>query len=308
MFKSSRFSPRNYNLKLFSVVWTVGIIAPLIYPTGASAFTGHPWRVELVTSFILSIFLASCLFAARRNINVAALSPEVVSYIIAPLGAFIIWSALSAFWAESGSSVLHQTLVWACYLIFFLFALVVVSDKKLFRISTISLGAVISVICLCCIFEFVFGETLNETFGFRYGKFAEILAALLPLFFSFVLRLNRKYLVWASLVTLFLWLGLLFSMSRGALFSAIIGLSIFIFLRIFNNKTSAEKRRLIFAVTGLIFVVLLIQIPLSLSNGQRGGTLSRVKIHDEKDSGNSIFGNIRFLFAGVGKEMLLDNY
>lgn len=308
MFISSRFSFRDNSLKVFSAVWAIVIITPLVYSTGSSAFIGLPWKAELATSFILGIFLIFGLFAARRNINAVPISPEIVSYIVAPFGAFIIWSAMSAFWAESGLSVLHHTLVWACYLIFFLFALAVVSDKKLFRISIISLGAVAGIICLCCLFEFIFEEGTGETFGFRYGRFAEVFAALLPLFFSFILRLNRKYFILAILVTLFLWLGLLFSMSRGSLFSSIVGLSVFILLRIFTDKTSSEKRRLIFAAAGLAFVVLLIQIPLVLSNGRKASTLSRVKLQDEKDSSNSISRNIRFLYGGVGKEMFFDNY
>ena len=206
---------------------------------------------------------------------------------------------MSAFWAESVLSVVHHTLVWACYLIFFLLAIYIVSDKRLFKISIIALGSVISIICLCCIFEFVFEESIGETFGTRYGRYAEIFAMLLPLFFSFVLRLKRKHLWWAVSISAFLWLGLLFAMSRGSLFSSIIGLSFFVLLRIFSKKSLTEKRRLAFALTGLIFIAFL---------APDGGTFSRIAINDEKNPDNSFSQNVRLLYAGVGKEMFCENY
>ncbi len=212
---------------------------------------------------------------------------------------------MSAFWAESALSVLHHTLVWACYLIFFLFALAVVSDKKLFRISIISLGAVVSIICISSVVEFISKEIIE----YRYAKFAEIFAALLPVFFSFVLRSNRKYLVWSILVTAFLWLAILFTLSRGAFFASVIGLSVFILLRIFTKKTLTEKRRLIFAAAGIVFIGLATQISSSTTTSeQKGSTFSRIVIKDEKDPSNSISLNARFLFAGIVKEMFFDNY
>lgn len=212
---------------------------------------------------------------------------------------------MSAFWAKSGLSVLHHTLIWIGYLIFFLFALSIVSNKKLFRISIISLGSVVSIICVASIIEFVSKETIE----YRYAKFAEIFAALLPVFFSFILQSNRKYLVWSILATVSLWLGILFSLSRGAFFASITGLSVFILLRIFTKKTLDERKRLAFAISGIIFIVLFTQISnFTTANEQKGSTFSRIVIKDEKDPSNSISLNARFLFAGVVKEIFFDNY
>ena len=309
MFISSRFSYRDDSLRLFSAIWTIVIIAPLIYSPNSLAFIGHPWKVELAASFILGIFLTCYLFTNRTNENAVSISPKIASSIIAPCCALIIWSALSAFWANSVLSVAHHTLVWACYLAFFLFAIYIVSDKKLFRITIISLGLVITIIGFTCIVQFVFEEKIGEIFGFRYGRYAEIFAAVLPLFFSFVLRLNRKHLVWAILVSLFIWLGLLFTGSRAALTSSVIGLSVFILLRILTKKTSTEKRRLVFATLGIVFIALLTQISLAINaNEHKGGTFSRFVIQEEKDPSNSVSRNVRLLFAGVGLEMFSNNY
>ncbi len=251
MFNNSKSAFLNNNLKWFSAVWAMCLIAPLVYFPAPASIIGHPWKVELSISLILSLSLVSSLYFLLKNKYAGLISPKLVSYIIIPFCAFIIWSAISAFWAGSFLSVVHHTLVWTGYLIFFLFALHIISNKKNFKISIISLGSVISIICLCCIGEFLFSPSIGETFGFRYARFAEIFASLLPLFFSFVLRLNRKHLVWAISVTLFLWLGTIFSMSRGSLLSSIVGISVFILLRVFTVKTSSEKRRLI-AVIGSV--------------------------------------------------------
>ncbi len=295
-------------LKWFAVVWAICIIAPLVYFPGAAVLTGHPWKVELLISFVLFVSLMCGLLFRRETRHVFSIAPQIARFIIAPCCALILWSALSVFWAGSIPSVVHHTLVWACYLTFFLFAIRLASDKRLFKITIIALGSVISIVCLCCIFEFVFEERIGETFGTRYGRYAEIFAALLPLFFSFTVRLKRKHLLWTACATAFLWLGLLFAMSRGALFSSFAGLSVFILLRIFSGKTSAEQKRLSFAAAGLVFIILLAQVSLFSTYGnQKGSTFSRVAIHDEKDSDNSFSRNVRFLYAGVGKEMFFGN-
>ncbi len=302
----------NKNLKWFATVWAIIIIAPLVYFPGSSVLTGHPWKVELIISFVLFTTLVFCFFTQQKNKFIALISPKFTFYIIIPFCALIIWSAISAFWADSILSVAHHSLVWVYYLIFFLLSINIVSDKRLFKLSTIALGSVMTIICLCCVIgfiQFISQESIGETFGTRFGRYAEIFATLLPLFFSFILRLNRKHLLWAVCVTSFLWLGLLFAGSRGSLFSSIIGLSFFVLLRIFSKKTSIEKRRLVLALMGLVFTVLFVQVSLlSIQNEKKGSTISRFVIKDEKESGNSFSQNIRFLYAGVGKEMFFENY
>lgn len=308
MFVKPNFLFRDNWLKTFAAIWAFVLITPLIYFPGPSALFGHPWKVELTISLIFCLFLSCYLFIWKKDEFTASISPNLVRNVLTPCFAFISWSAASAFWASSTLSVAHHTLVWADYLVFFLFALFIASNKKLFKISVISLGSVISIICLSCIFEFILEERPGETFGFRYSRFAEIFAALLPLFFSFTLRLKRKHFIWSVFVTLVLWLALMFTTSRGSLVSAIIGMSVFVVLRILTDKSAAEKKRFIFVLAGLIFVFILTQIPLLSSNEQKASTFSRITTQAENDPGNSLSGNIRFLFAGVGKEMFFDNY
>ena len=308
MFTNSNFAFSNKTLKWFSTVWAIVIIAPLVYFPGSAVLTGHPWKVELVMSFVLFATLAFSFSIQQKNKYTVLISPKIIFYIYFPFCAFIFWSAMSAFWADSILSVAHHSLVWACYLIFFLLTIYIVSNKGLFKITIISLGSVISIISLCCIFEYVFEEATSQTFRGRYSRFAEIFAALLPLFFSLVLRLNRKHLTWAVFVTLFLWLGMLFSTSRGALLSAIIGISVFILLRIFTNKTSAETKRLAYATIGIVFILLLTQTQILKTNEQKITTFSRIAMNDAKNSDDITSQKLRFQFIEIGLKMVSGNY
>ena len=182
--------------------------AARLFSGSVSFVIGHPWKVELSISFILSLFIGwLVVFSGQKTNTLDIISPKTFPALSSPFCAFIMWSAMSVFWADSLLSVTHHTLVWVGYLIFFLFALHIVSNRRLFKINIISLGSVISIICLCCICEFIFSPRVGETFGFRYSRFAEIFASLLPLFFSFVLRLNRKHLVWAIVYNAFSLVG-----------------------------------------------------------------------------------------------------
>jgi hypothetical protein len=121
---------QNY-LKLFSIVWVFVLIAPLIYFPGPAVLSGHPWKVELTASFLLFLISSCLLYRIHRSeCRSAQISSQIVLWILAPVSLFVLWSGATVFEAGSTLSVWHHTLVWAGYLIFFLFALKIVSDKK----------------------------------------------------------------------------------------------------------------------------------------------------------------------------------
>jgi O-antigen ligase len=304
---SSKITDDNYHLKYFALLWTIVLLLPLVYYPLPSVLFGHPWKVELVTSLLLALMLACLLFKIQNHKNLTPLSPTIISWIIIPCCLLIFWSGMSAFWAGSTLSVIHHTLLWFCYLIFFLFAIQIVSNRKLFALSIFSLSAVIGIIATLCIIEFTFATQITEVFGFRYARFAEMHASVLPLFFSFILRFKKKHLIWAILMTVLVWLAILFSLSRGALLSSVVGLSVFILIRILTRQTIAEKKRLILATAGIILIAGLVQIPFFSSSEQSQSMLARLNVQSDKDPGNSIQKNIRLLFNRVGLEMFTNN-
>ncbi len=231
-----------------------------------------------------------------------------ISQIAVPILLFFTWSGISLFWASSSKSVVHHTLTWAAYLIFFLVVLYISSSERLVRLSFLTLGVVVAVIGVTCTLEYLFREKLDDAFAFRYARFAEIWAALLPLFFSFILRLKGKNSVWAMVVTSLIWLGILYSTSRGSLISAIAGLIVFGLLRVFFDTARSGKKRMAFALSWLFLLVVLTQTASLTSSGtQKTSTLSRIMTSSEVEPGNSFSKNIRFLFSSVGLEMFRDN-
>lgn len=307
LFTNSETALRHRIMKCFSAVWAFIIIAPMIYFPSPSTLAGHPWKVELAASFFLFLVSAFWLLNRQKTESGVSMPRKSAFWVIVPFCLFIIWSGISVFWANSVSSVLHHTLVWFCYLIFFLFAAQVAANRRYLRVAVIALGVVIGIIGINCIIEYIFAAEVNETFGFRYAKFAEIQASILPLFFGFVLRLKRKHLIWAASTAFIIWLALLFSISRGAFLSSAVGLFVFIALRIFTQKTFSEKKRLIFATVGIVLIAVSIQTSIFDTSGQKVTTITRLVGQNEQDPNNSISKNTRFLFAGVGLEMFRHN-
>lgn len=294
---------RNDWLKWISIIWAFVIIAPLIYFPGAAILTGHPWKVELSLSLILSAFFIGLLLK-KSNVELP-ISPNapILRAVIFPLAAFVLWSAFSALWADSLSSAWHHTLLWAVYLIFFSCALSFAANRRLLRTSLLSFSCVVGMIAVLCVVEFAFSERIGETFGFRYARFAEIFATTLPLFFSFVLRLKGKHLFAAFVLTAGASLAILCSMSRGALLSSAAGMTIFVVLRLCAKTNRREKRRLIAAAAGIIFIILLTQFsPFDLSEN-KGTAVDRLVSEKTNDENNSFSKNVRFMLWSVALEM-----
>ncbi|MGI9035346.1 MAG: O-antigen ligase family protein [Pyrinomonadaceae bacterium] len=296
-----------FPLKWFCAVWTFAILTPLIYFPAPGVLAGHPWKVELTLSLVLASAFGGFLIFKQNELHNFSIDRKVWIWIIAPFSLFILWSAASVFWANSIESVLHHTLVWAVYLTFFLFAAKIAANKNLLKISLISLSLALAAIGLQCIVEYTFSAAVGETFGFRFARYAEIYAAVLPLFLSFVLRLKKKHLAWAIILSSIAWLAVLFSMSRAAFLSSAAGLGIFFSLRLLTKTDFVEKRRLIFAALGLAVIAFLVQFPVINSGEIKGTTLTRLTTQKADDPDNSVGQNVRFLFAGVGLKMFADN-
>lgn len=303
MFKFSDFIIKNKIWGIFCAVWAFVLFAPLIpFPT-PSALGGLPWKVELIISSLL--FLSLTLYSLQRKENSLCFPNGASLWILAPFSAFILWSGISSFWAESAFNVFHHTLVWVCYLIFFLIFTAVASDKKFLTIALFSLGAAVGIISVLCVVEFSLSATINEAFGFRYGRYAELFAAVFPLFFSFLLRLNRKHLFRSALVAVCVWLAILSAMSRAAFMSAVLGLSVFFAFRFISKTAKAEKRRLIAAAAFIVLLTVFVQFS-GFRSGEQTSVISR--LNDSGDAAeNSVSQNIRLLFWGVAGEIFADN-
>lgn len=293
--------------KWLNSLWALIIAIPLIYFPAPGALAGHPWKVELAASLFLFSAAAGFFFYGQKDRLNFSFDRQVLLWIFAPLGFFVVWSAFSLVWADSTESVLHHTLVWAVYLVFFVFAAQITVRRRTLKTALFSISLVVGAIAVQCIVEHTLAAQVSEIFGTRFSRYAEIMAALAPLFLAFILRLKGKHLWWSAFLGAAVWLAVLFSLSRTAFISAIGGIGVFAALRLFSKTDFSEKRRLAAAIFVLVLIVFAVNISDRISGSQKSSTLTRLSDDSAIDIQNSLGQNIRFLYAGVGLEMFEKN-
>src|SRR4051812_42703129 len=98
---------------LFCGLWAWVVFVPLIPFPFPGAIVGHPWKVELVFSLILSITLFWLILIKRNFLAHFFVDKSVIFWLMLPLSLLTIWSASSVFWANSKLSAFHHTFVWS---------------------------------------------------------------------------------------------------------------------------------------------------------------------------------------------------
>jgi O-antigen ligase len=232
---------------------------PLIsfIPQPATQF-GHPWKVELFSSIL---FLGLILFKKKffENFRLDKIS---ISFIL-----FIVWSAFSAFWAESWRSVLHHTLIWSIYFVFFNYAREIVNNKNKLKNTIFGLSIFAWIINFAIIIGYtsvIADSRAESSFRTTYSKFSEILVTLLPIFIGLCLFNKRKNNVYFYGTTaLFTFLAIILSLSRASFFAFALSSLIFIPFAIlfFDFKTFIKRGAILSASFAICFAIT--QIPFS---------------------------------------------
>lgn len=284
-------------------LWPVVLLTPLLPFPSPSLLLGHPWKPELFLALLLSLAVAFILIRSQGDFSLFENKPITIA-----MAALVIWSGTSIFWAASANSVLHHTLVWAIYLVFFSLVSKAILDRRILLRSVYVLGVVALIISVNCVIEYVLRENIDSTFGFRYGRFSEVWAALLPLFLAFTCRSSGVKMALSLAVTLLMWLALLFSTSRTSLAAAVGGIGIFVAGVLVTRKGRARSKALGILVSLLLGFGVVTQLPIfTAQNENKTTTFDRISGGSETDPSNSLGQNIRFLFAKVGIEMLRQN-
>lgn len=293
----------NGHFRVLFSLWPLIVLTPLIPFPSPSVLVGHPWKPELFLSLLL-IFVIAALLLKRKNVaSTSAIKPISLS-----IAAFIAWSGVSVLWAASSNSVLHHTLVWVAYLLFVVILSNAITDRRTFRNCIYVLGAVAIIISVNCVIEYVLRDKIDQTFGFRYGRFAEVWAALIPLFFALSIRSNGLKMAGSLMVTALLWLTILFSTSRTSLAAAVGGIAIFVVALLISKKGRTQFKKLAFVVGVLLTAGVVTQLSIfTADKDNKATTFGRIAISSESDASNSVSRNIRFLFISVGGEMLRQN-
>ena len=261
----------------------------------------HMWRVELAASVFLASTLIYLYFKKGPVLELS--SPDELKFVVLPMLALILWSAISAFWAPSWKSALHHSLIWAEYLIFYLlFSRLLNSGanfRKLLALFVLALVyfAIPAIVEYCGYMAFG-GPT--TTLGMRFAKFGEQAVTLLPIALLFVVRSKGKIFVLGTAALTLVWLLVFCSFGRVNyfLFGSVV-------LCIFGCLLISRPHRRHVPKFALVIVLLAISpLPLQLFSVLNPGPSTSAMTRLSDTSGLNASGNFRKLMLSISGEMI----
>lgn len=228
--------------------------------------SGHPWKVELLGSILLFIFLIVGLLKFRSSfIDLFKLNTPVFRPVFVSLFLFSVWSGISFLWAGSASSVFHHTLVWGVYLTLFIFAHALIPTGRSIRPILIAFALASAVLTISCVVDYlsISEFAISEgTLRIRYGKYAELLLTIAPVLWaiSFYPKSSRRSQLFL-LAGAGAWLTAMLSLSKGAFVSGVVAFAVLFVGGIFFSKTVYRPRILKLAGLWLVLTVVAQIIP-----------------------------------------------
>ncbi len=298
----TKFISLNDPATLFCIGWAAAMLA-LIFPVPPVWDTFiHPWRIEFVVSLSLSLFLIAGFFLFRDRITLPVLSSDEIKFVVLPMSAFIVWSALSALWAVSWRSAVHHTLLWSVYLVFFISVRRLLEAgrtyRPLFSLLTVFL-AFFGVFALAGYLTYLsIGGATNN--GIVFSKFGEQVNAVFPFVLLAVIRFRSKRFAVGVVILALLWLLILCGLGRMNLLIFAASLAITAAVVFAVPRMRMYRRRFCVAAFVLLIVpAVLFSLPAA-SAGDGVSTASRL-------SGNSVTqgsNSFRVLMAKLSLEML----
>ncbi|HEY0427674.1 MAG TPA: O-antigen ligase family protein [Pyrinomonadaceae bacterium] len=279
-------------LSLWSFVLLANFIPAIPQP---EAIIGYLWKVEFVLAAFLAVAITFLLKLPKEKFF--DFHKKEFFLVILPLVLFTVWSGFSILWAQSARNALHHTLLWACYCTFYLLMRELVRRPRALAASFRFTGVVLFILGVACIVEYVSTpEKINSFFTYRYYKYAEIAATMLPLFLALVFKTKSKTSVLAGFIAAIAWFIVLLSASRTLFISGFVVVGLFFaLLFLFDGwKKHLKKSILLFGVLTICFFVSLI----NFSDSPEKSTIDR--FGSGQQSQNSM--NSRFLFWGIALE------
>ncbi|MEQ1765506.1 MAG: O-antigen ligase family protein [Pyrinomonadaceae bacterium] len=263
----------------------------------------HIWKVELFASIFLGSTVVFAYLKAERIDFRSTLSQDEIRYILLPILAFTLWSAVSAFWASSWRSAIHHTLVWSLYLIFFCIVRYSLNQAGQYRKFLILLAGSLVLCSVPAISGYVAFQLFggSTTLGIRFSRFGEQVATLLPLVLVGVLRLRSKRFAVGVLAVCMLWLLVFSSMSRAGMLMFVTATLSTGAIVLINHRLRVHrwKYAVVVAVLVLAPLTLLSLSPLS----SEGSTPTVSRLSDSQGVSNS--NDFRKLMIALSLEMFM---
>ena len=240
---------------------------------------GYRWTAEFSIGFLL---LASILIdrLAGRTLSLEMISWRETLFILIPMGLITAWSFISIFWAASPRNVLHHSLVWTSYLLFYVLVRDAIRNKRLLSFTLTTVGLILLVISLSSVVEFVGDEKpLTADFTGRYYLYAEMGICFLPFFYSSSVSTDRRKSVIGLILLASTFAMIIATTSRIMFVSAVVGLMVFCVSRLANERRVPNFRKWAASTGILISIFALFQYPIK---GTKSITLSeRLSGHEE---------------------------
>ena len=284
---------------LFCLGWIAILFVPLAPLVPRVTTVLLPWRAEITAAIVLLPFI---LWQIRKSDAFAAFqfSRAEIILIFSPLLGFIAWSAASLFWADFPLAVVHHTLVWIEYLLFYLLARQMISNPEDLRVIFYFLMPFIWILCLPAVIQYygyvAFGGSADNA-RLLYVRYAEIVTALFPLLAVFTLRSKGNAFRLGLLTVLIIWLFDISSLGRATLALFVFGLVVLALMIFACRQFVAYRRRMLKIVFVLIFVPTALQtVPFFYS--QQIPFVERIS--DQSIEGSNF---ARLFFFGIAHEM-----
>lgn len=272
---------------------------------------GYLWKVEFAFALFLLIALIFALKSSNAGKQLLNFSKQEFYTLILPVVLFMIWSGFSAFWANAPRNAVHHTLLWMCYGIFYILARIIVKDARLLDISFKFTGVVIAVLGLACLTEFFSSETLTQLFTYRYYKYAEALAVLLPVYAALAMRKNSRNALVSGGIAAVCWTVIVISLSRTVFLAGLAGIGLFFLIAVFNYlKKNSGAAKFDFSLKKAFLFVGLLAVVTVMSQISFSGTATdentTVKRFTSNEHGQYTFQS-RLLDWGIALEMFKMN-
>ena len=301
-------------------------ICATLFTTGLVPAPGtfiHIWSVELPSAVLLALCCGYFIFYPSKPLCLAR--TEIV-FVIAPVTSFILWSLLSASWAESWKSAVHHSLVWSMYLIFYLIARAIIETgrgRSALGLSLLSPILLFSIAAAAGYVSFVIFEGVNPL-G-RLAKVGEPALTILPLLLVFAIRSSgRTFQVGVASISL---ISLLIYCSLGRinffLFAVVSVLTAVLILTQPSRAIEADLRsdagdlssgaltwrvrcrRLILTAAACLAALLFVQSFSIFSATQEVAPVALKRFGD--DTAITSSNNFRMLVYSISKEMIVAN-
>ena len=261
------------------------------------------WRVELFASLFLAVTLGYIFSRSRTNDVLAKLSKEERLLIIFPILAFILWSAVSAFWAESWRSAFHHALVWSAYLVFYLLLRNLLdNDEKQDRLLLV-LAGVIAIYALPAVAGYISIQLFEGTnsLGIRFSRFGEQAIVLIPMLV--ILAVTSNKFRWIAITAIAAgWLLVLASMSRTTMFLAIVVTAAMLVAILFSGRHKGGKTAIAAVLAVFLAAPFLLNLPSLFSQSDSAPIAQRFS----DPNGLSDSNGFRKLMIALSLEMIAD--